>query len=198
MIKDRSATEKSLRLNAHLVDGGVATLWVELKPRSIELTPDQVQGYLEEIGASEEIRSVWANSTDPKRWREVYSKHSKTFVRVGEAETDRSWAEAVGGGLEIVPETDPTTLRVGDELSVRLLRRGTAAPNIQIGIIREGEPESEVRLTDPDGQAAFVLARPGRWLLRATDLRPSAKQEVDWESDFATLTIEVLSGPGED
>jgi hypothetical protein len=35
------------------------------------------------------------------------------------------------------------------------------------------------------------LDKAGRWLLRGTDLRESTKKDIDWESDFTTLTIEV-------
>ena len=193
-MTQQSARPHSFRLDAHLAVSGIATLWVDLKPRSIELTPKQVQEYLNEIGAPEEVRSAWANSMGPKRWREIYSKHSKTFVRVGQAETDHSWAEAVGAALEIVPEKDPTTLRVGDELPVRLMRRGNPAPHLQVGVVHEGDAAADVRVTDTDGRAVFRLDRSGRWLLRATELRQSPKDKVDWESHFATLTIEVSSG----
>ena len=44
----------------------------------------------------------------------------KTFVRVGESGADRSWEQPVGIALEIVPAKDPTALRAGDELTVRL------------------------------------------------------------------------------
>jgi hypothetical protein len=34
------------------------------------------------------------------------------------------------------------------------------------------------------------LDKSGRWLLRGTDLRKSTKPNLDWESDFTTLTVE--------
>ncbi len=50
-------------------------------------------------------RAVAALGADPEimsksGWREVYTKHSKTFVRVGELQSDRSWAEPVMETLE--------------------------------------------------------------------------------------------------
>jgi uncharacterized GH25 family protein len=192
-LKDRESQAGSLRFSAHLLDRGVASLWVALKPRAIELTHEQVGHYLEEIGAAEEIRREWAAAEESKRWTEIYEKHAKTFVRVGEVGQDESWAEPVGMALEFVPQKDPTTLVVGDELAVRLLEEGRPVPNVQVGIVHEGNAQSEVRRTDAEGRTSIRLHRPGRWLLRATVLRKSANNEMDWKSDFATLTFEVQS-----
>lgn len=51
-LKDWHAAAKALELTARLSKPGVATLWVELAPRPIDLTVDQVKEYLDEIGAS--------------------------------------------------------------------------------------------------------------------------------------------------
>src|SRR5689334_21715832 len=46
----RDASEKSaLRLTAQFSRAGIATVWIESKPRSLELTPEEVREYLEEI-----------------------------------------------------------------------------------------------------------------------------------------------------
>lgn len=60
---------------------------------------------------------------------------------------------------------------------------------------RRGEMKGETRKTDSAGRVAFRLNKPGRWLLRGTDLRKSTKSDVDWESDFTTLTLEVKPKP---
>src|SRR5256885_6432486 len=44
-----------------------------------ELTPEQVDEYLDEIGAAEETRAY--RKLHPGRWRERYTKHAKTFLR---------------------------------------------------------------------------------------------------------------------
>lgn len=186
----KQAGSKSLRLRAPLAKEGVATLWVGLAPKSIELKPDQVKEYLDEIGAPAAVRQAWQEQT-PKRWRELYTKHAKTFVRVGRPAADLSWGEPAGMALEIVPEKDPTQLSAGMELPVRVLRNGAPLPGFAVGLVRQGESQGTLRTTDAQGRIAFKVDRPGLWLLRATDLRKSARQDTDWESDFATMTFEV-------
>jgi uncharacterized GH25 family protein len=183
--------EQALQLRAELSPAGIATLWLELRPRTLELTAEDVAHYLEEIGSPAPVRARWQAMPEPRRWRESYRKNVKTFVRVGEAAADRSWAEPVGSPLELVPESDPTALRAGDHLSLRLLRDGQPAPGITVGLLRGGETAATNRESDRDGRVGFELERDGWYLLRVTDLRPATGKDLDWESDFATLTLEV-------
>lgn len=192
-LSSRNPAPNSLELSFSPTDSGVASIWIALKPRELELTPKQVTHYFEEIDAPASVRKAWATAKRPRRWREIYTKHSKTFVGVGRHESDNSWAEPVGLTLEIVPEKNPVTLRAGDDFPVRVLKAGKPLAGFSLGIVREGNQLKAFSKTDATGRASFKLARGGRWLLRGTDLQKSSKPDADWESDFTTLTIEVRS-----
>lgn len=181
----------SLRLNAQLADQGIATMWIDLKPRALTLTPAQVREYLEEIGASEDLGKEWIQSRKPKRWKEIYTKHAKTFVRVGEAKSDNSWSVPVGMKLEIIPESDPTSLKMGDEFTVRVLSEQRPMPGFPLGIVFAESGKVVIARTDQLGRATFRLSAKGLCMLRGTDLRRSTKPGVDWESDFTTLTLRI-------
>ena len=193
-IAQRAPEKKSLELRVALSDPGVATLWLSLTPKSIELNRKQVQHYLDEIDAPPLLTQAWYAGKASKPWREIYTKHAKTFVlvgRPGRSKADRSWSQPVGLALEIVPEKDPTTLRAGDEFPVRVLKNGTPLPDFSLGIVREGKTNRAFKKTDSAGRAVFKLGRDGKWLLRGTELRSSSKPATDWESDFTTLSFEV-------
>lgn len=190
-IKDISEGPHSLRLVTEVAEAGVAAFWVEFPPKEIELKPEQVKEYLEEIGASAALLKEWAEMKPP-RWRESYSKHQKTFVRVGTPPVaDHSWSEPVGIALEIVPEQDPTAVRAGGEFSVRVLRNGKPFPDFPLNAVVGGDSKGETQKTDSAGRVTFRLGKAGRWLLRGTVVRQSTRAEADWESDFTTLTLDV-------
>lgn len=193
-ISEIQAGAASLRFKHSLKADGVAVCWVQLHPRALELKPEQVSEYLDEIGATEDLRKEWAAMTPP-RWRESYRKNSKTILRVGLAENDGSWRESVGMPLEIVPESDPTQLRVhATELfTVRVLKNGEPLADFPLNAVRGGTSKGETRKTDSAGLVSFLLDKPGRWLLRGTEVRRSSQPDVDWESDFTTLTLEVAA-----
>lgn len=189
-VTDRSAAANSLQLKAELAEPGVATLWVKLPPKALELKPEEVEHYLEEVSPPEELRKQWAEM-NPKRWRELYAKHQKTFVRVGQPQSDTSWREPVGTFLEIVPEKDPTAVKAGDEFPVRVLKDGAPLAGFSLNAVAANQTKGETGQTDADGRVTFRLAKAGAWLLRGTDIRKSTKPDSDWESHFVTLTLEV-------
>lgn len=190
-IGDISAGPKSLIFKTELAEPGSATFWVKLPPKSIELKPAEVKEYLDEVGAPEVLRKQWTEMKEPKRWRESYTKHPKTFVRVGDSPSDQSWKEPVGMFLEIVPEKDPTALRAGDDFPVRVFKDGAPFADFALNAVSAGEKKGETRRTDAAGRVIFRLSKAGRWLLRGTDIRKSNLPKADYESDFITLTLEV-------
>lgn len=188
--------KRSLELTARFPHAGLATLWLTLNPRPIDLKPDQVHEYLEEIGAPDSIRALYAKKENAPRWREEYTKHTKTFVIVGTSKGDNSWKIPVGQGLEMVPQVSPAMLRGGDIVPILILRDGKPYAGFSVGDVAEGQKSSRLFRTDANGIARLPAPRRGgRWMLRGTDLRrPKAGSDADWESAFSTLTLNVNPG----
>lgn len=182
---------KSLVFVGTFNDEGISTCWIELNPRQLELSQKQVEEYFDEIDASPLVRDRWANMKAPRRWRESYIKHAKTFISVESSVHDQSWGEPVGMSLEIVPGKNPSSLKAGDDLPVRLLRKGKPVVGLRVNLALAGGTRGEFQTTDSEGVTTFRLTRSGEYLLRATELRPSTKPDLEWESDFTTLTIAV-------
>jgi hypothetical protein len=199
-----SGSAKALRLvSAPLATAGTATLFVTLRPRTLALKPDQVAHYLDEVGADSSVRAAYARSGGA--WTETYVKHAKSHVRVGDA-VDSSWREPVGQRLELVPQRDPVRLRAGGVLAVQVLRCMVPQPGQAVGWVRAGSRRSGMATADAEGVVRITLDRPGRWLVRATAIRPReqamsaggceqatdpAAPDAAWRSDFATLVLEV-------
>jgi hypothetical protein len=75
-ITNKAAAPHSLQFKAELPEAGVATFWVKLPPRSIELKPEEVKEYLDEVGSR-----VWAirRPTSPGRHR--WEHFSRSFPK---------------------------------------------------------------------------------------------------------------------
>ena len=183
---------KAPRLTATLPRPGVAVPGVELKPRVLDLAPAEVESRLRELHAGDALREAWAATAESRRWREACVENAKTFVRVGEpVADDRAWALPLGLRLEIVPERDPTTLRAGDPLPVRVLRAGAPLAGLVLGFVSEGGTREHIVVTDGEGRARAVLDVRGAWLVRGTELRRATAAGLEWESDVATMVVEV-------
>lgn len=181
-------TEPTLLATADLRRTGIACLWLALPALPVDLTPELVQVYFDEIQADPLVRQAWADrKTD--RWRERYEKFAKTIVRVGEvAPSDRSWEVPIGGVLEVVPEVDPTAIVSGAPFPVRVLKNGRPLKGLMLAAQANGKHEWQ--RTDASGRATFRLTGSGPWLIHGTELRASKSADADWHSWFTTLTIQ--------
>jgi hypothetical protein len=188
----RSGGRRALRLAATAGASGSAVAWVETHGRTLALTPDQLTHYLDEVGADEALRRQWTTS-GLTTWRESYVKLAKSVFRVGEGSGDRSWAEPVGMDLELVPEADPSALRRGDTLSVRLLWRGQPVAGLAVGAASRSR-SLPLQTTDSTGLVRFSIEADGPWLVRATRIERATLPDADWRSWFATLTFSVPAG----
>ena len=123
---------------------------------------------------------------------EVYSRCAKSLIAVG-GRGDAAFTKPVGLKLELVPETDPTTLRPGAKLAVRLLYEGKPLAKALVMALDAASASSPQKVrSDASGRAAFTLPRAGPWLVKVVHMIPAPKDaHADWESFWASLTFEI-------
>ncbi len=133
--------------------------------------------------------------------REQFSRSVKSILNVGGAADATGFNRTLGLTLEIVPERDPRRIDPAG-LPVRLLYNGKPLANAQIVVFRQdereaGPVEAVARLrSDRDGRAV-VPSAPGRWLIKAVQMRRAEEgSSVDWESIWTSLTFSIPSGAG--
>lgn len=172
---------------------GVTVFTVALHPRPSSLKREQVPEYVGHLGLpnAKDVLASWEEAGNAEETRYRYFKYAKTFVRSGAAESSGSWAESKGMRLELVPQNDPTSVRAGGTLEVLLLDGGTPKGNYPISLLREGTKEVSSAVTGADGRARLTLPSPGRYMLRATTLEPSADPGSRWDVHFTTMTLQA-------
>jgi len=156
------------------------------KESRIVLDAEKFEAYLAEEGL-EEISRLRAERGDKKReGREVYSRCAKAAVGGRD--------HAVGFPLEVLATGDLAALKPGGEVVVRLLRDGKPLPGALMRAFHAGDTPLDGR-TDAAGCARFRVKSAGMWLFAAVHMRPAtAEQDADWESLWASLTLEVREG----
>ena len=163
-------------------------------PNFIELPADAFEKYLKDEGMPQVVEWRKQNGESAKAGRELYSKYVKALVRAGSG--DETYAKPLGFTIELVAEKDPYSLKVGEQLPVRLLWRGKPAAGVMVESARagaSGPAESQmVGRTDADGRVQLFLSAPGKWRLNAITIERCAdSQKADWESFWASLTFEI-------
>ncbi|HXV13801.1 MAG TPA: DUF4198 domain-containing protein, partial [Candidatus Krumholzibacteria bacterium] len=139
----------SLVMHLTAVGTGTMAMWLTLKPKDIELTDEDVEHYFEEIGASESVRRDWESREPGTVFKERYTKHAKSFMRVGDGGEDPTCLQPAGLAIELLPQSDPTALSVGDKLVVKAVRGGDdELEQFAVGIVCGATGASEILRTN--------------------------------------------------
>ena len=172
---------------------GVHVIAYRGRRSAIALAPELFEGYLREEGLERVAAARRHAGTSGRPGREVFSRCAKTLVRV-EPARGAGWARAAGLELEILPDADPWAA-VGGTIPFRVLHRGTPLAGVQVVAMERDRPgERRLGRTDAGGRVAFHL-RPGTWLLKTVHMLVAPPDTgADWESLWASLTLEI-EGP---
>ncbi len=181
-------------------DPGTYLIGVSTAARVITLSAEDFNEYLVHDGITDLIDQREAAGKTNDDATERYSKHVKALVQVGDARSGQ-WAHEPGYPVEFMPLANPYELGVGDELRVRFLRAGRPVANQLVYANYEGyhghneaggHVEAVTTRTDGDGVATIPLSGKGRWYVRTIHMVETTDEaDVDYESNWATLTFEV-------
>ena len=210
-LTEISTTGKSLLIRHRPTTAGQRIVAVGLVPRSTRTTPERLKRYIALEGAPALADRYEREGAFPKTdsVTQVSSKFAKTIVEVGQG-GPRAFDKTVGHPLELVPLNDPSALRAGDTLLVRLLHHGrpVAGAHLHAGAAPMGltamsdsaqsatapaAKDLSVE-TGPDGVARIAVAEPGLWNVRTVHAAPTAAGP--WEALFVTLVFNVSSSGG--
>ena len=99
----------------------------------------------------------------------LYEKFCKTLFTAGKG--GDGWDKVLGQKLEIVPLTNPSLARPGDDVVVRILLDGKPASPESVMATYDGftmTPNSYAYFTEPygEGLAKIKITHPGTWMIR--------------------------------
>jgi uncharacterized GH25 family protein len=119
----------------------------------------------------------------------------KTLVDVGNQK--QGFDRPAHSSLEIIPLKNPTVLKVGETLPVKVTFQGKPLAGAEIMYTHDGwsdpnKPFALLGKTNARGEITVKLDQPGRWFLTASHKTPYAKPEECDENMFrASLTWRV-------
>ncbi len=192
-------TEKLNRLEFTSGESGTYIVGVSIKPRTLEMTAEKFDDYLEHDGVLDILKERKTGKASDAAVKERYSKHVKALFQVGDERTD-SFGKVFGFPIEIIPQKNPFSLKAGDTLPVKILLRGEPATNQLVyasfgGFHQHDEQGNHVEAiktrTNSKGIAEIKIEKKGLWYIRLIHMEPSDDEGVDYESNWATLTFEI-------
>ncbi|MDQ6885834.1 MAG: DUF4198 domain-containing protein [Gemmatimonadota bacterium] len=208
-LTDLSHVGTSLMIRHKPTVAGERIVAVSLKPAQIREAAGAFRRYLQLEGAAEAVErldregKIGADSIIRRT-----TKHAKTFIEIGQG-GPRAFALSSGQAAELVPARDPSALRAGDILVVRLMDRGKAVvgATLRAGIAptgiskgstgrevvaaRAGETDVAI-VTDAEGAARLPITRAGLWNVRGVSVAPGESGSgVTWDVHWVTMVFQV-------
>jgi len=120
---------------------------------------------------------------------------AKTLVNAGKQK--KGFDQNAKTALEIVPLKNPTTLKQGAGLPVKILFQGQPLAGVEVKFTHDQWPDPQKPLavlgkTDTQGKIRVKLDKPGNWLLIASHKTPYASpEECDENMYSASLAFSV-------
>jgi uncharacterized GH25 family protein len=171
---------------------GLLVIGYRSNPSVVELTPEKFNQYLTEEGL-DAVAALRArrNETGAKA-REIFSRCAKSLVLSGSVK-DGQGDRPLGFTLELVAERNPSAIRAGEDLPVRLTYENRPLAGALVVAINRLHPADKLSArTDNDGRVRFRLGPGGMWLVKAVHMVPApAGTNAEWASYWASLTFEL-------
>jgi len=172
---------------------GTYLVGISTRPREISLKAADFNSYLKEDGLPDILAARKKHHELGKDARERYSKHVRAVFQVGNRRTD-DFKRPLNYPVEIIPQENPYSLKIGQTLPVLCLLDGKPLVN-QFVIAgwesSHGKLMSTGTRTNANGLARFKLSGPGKWFLKLIHMVPVTESGLNYESKWATLTFEV-------
>lgn len=171
------------------------TYWIglERERKPIQIEAVKFNDYLKEEGLDRILDQRRLLKEDDKPGRERYSRYLKSLIQCGTMGDD-GWMKTLGHRLEIIPLSDPHSLKSGDSLKVKVHFEGKPLGDVTLfGLHHKNEKTAHQKIrTDAEGIATFRLSEAGPWLLRMVHMRRCPdREEADWESFWTSLSFAV-------
>ena len=183
-----------LRLGLALPGGHLLAL--ERETTRVQLRARRFNRYLEQEGLHDALAERKMSGELWRRGTERYQRYLKAFVQVGD-ELDAVSTRVLGHRLEVVPERDLASLKVGETLGVRVLFEGRPLAGAQVEAFARNAgpvvPQGQAGVTDAAGRAEFTVGETGTWLVRTVHMqRCVGCEEIQWESFWAAYSFALL------
>jgi len=185
--------EKTTLMEIQTGRPGTYVVGISTRPREIDLKAADFNDYLKHDGIPDILAKRTRDGELGKDIRERYSKHVRAIFQVGTAPTEE-YRTSLQYPVEIIPQSNPYSLKVGQTLPVLCTLDGK--PLVNQFVIAGWEPvdgklHSLAARTDAKGIARFKLMAAGKWYVKMIYMAASNEPGINYESKWASLTFEI-------
>lgn len=190
--------EKTTVMEIQTGAAGTYLVGVSTRPKEISLKAAEFNDYLQHDGLPDTLAKRKKDHELNKDVRERYSKHVRAVFQVGDKLTD-DYKKPLNYPVEIIPQQNPYSLKVGDVITVLCMLDGRPIAN-QFVLAgwesRVGKLHTFSTRSDSKGFARIKLSAPGMWYVKFLHMTQLSDPNLNYESKWANLTFEIKARRG--
>jgi hypothetical protein len=179
-------------LKIPLVTEGSYIIAMEGKSAFVELDAKRFNAYLKENALDDVISQRKKNSTTDQPGKELYIRNTKLIVPV-EGKLDDGLKKRTRLTLDVIPQTNPSSYKVGDMVKFTILFEGKPLFGARAFSMnnKDNRVYSQPIYTQQDGSIEVRIFNDGLWMITVVTMVPSKDKRADWQSYWGTLVFAV-------
>ena len=122
---------------------------------------------------------------------QVYQRmFAKLLFQVGE-KMDDTYKKVLGWPVEIVPDRNPGSLKVGDQIRFKILFDGKPVFGVRAKLWNRFDNRTTLQniYTEQDGTFEARISSPGPWMVTVMKMAPSKDSGAEWQSYQGSLVF---------
>lgn len=191
-LKPTVVEGKKDHLDVELKEEGTHVLAMQSTFSFAELEADKFNTYLKENGLDDAYAAREKAGALGRPGKESSAKYTKLLLQAG-AKKDGGYKMAVGFPIEIVPEQNPYSLKLGDNIRFKILwnKKPLFGARVKVWNRKEGLTTLQNIYTEQNGTMETRISSKGLWLVQVIYMVPSKDGQADWRSYCGSLVFGV-------
>jgi uncharacterized GH25 family protein len=179
-------------LKMPLATEGTYMLIMQSNETFSDLEAEKFNAYLKEDELDDAYAHRKKTNTLDKNGTEVYARYAKLLVQVG-GKTDNTFRKTAGLPVEIIPEQNPYSLKVGDPIQFKIFFEGKPLFGAKVRVWNYYDNRTTVQnvYSQQDGTISTRISSAGAWMVSFVKMVPSKDPKADWQSYWASLVFGV-------
>jgi uncharacterized GH25 family protein len=178
---------KGFQLTQKLPTEGTHLFAMKSNAAYIELGAEKFNDYLKEDGLDYILDERKKKHLLDSPSKENYTRYTKLLLQAGSS-TDDTYKKKVGYRIEIIPQSNPYSLKTGDYLQCLILFEGKPLPHTLVKVWSRLNRTTFLQniYTESDGTVKFPISTRGAWMVSTvkmiTNDLPTAQYHSLWGS----------------
>jgi uncharacterized GH25 family protein len=191
-LTDQVENIKGFRLVKLLQTEGTQLVTMKSNAAYIELAAEKFNEYLKEDGLDNILDERKKKNQLDRPSKENYTRFTKLLLQTGE-KTDDTYKKNVGFRVEIIPQSNPYTLKTGDYLQCLVLFQGKPLPHALVKVWSRLKNTTFLQniYTANDGTIKFPISTKGAWMVSTVKMISNDLPTSQYHSLWGSLVFGI-------